>query len=75
MQNNSRGIVSTIENCLDMMLNMASLVMAYIATAIFVYIPDTIYFESSKTMLIMFFVVILQSFVFFTECNNPLLVA
>ena len=65
MQNNNRGIVSTIENCLDMMLNMASLVMAYIVTAIFVYIPDTIYFESSKTMLIMFFVVILQSFVFF----------
>lgn len=67
MNNGNRGFWSTLENCVDMCLNMAALFMAYIITVMIVEIPGSIHLESTKSMMIMFFVVILQSFVFFAS--------
>jgi Undecaprenyl-phosphate glucose phosphotransferase len=63
MQNRQRGIGVVVENGIDMCLNISALAMAYIFAVLFK-VPESVSFDSPRTMMIMFLVVLLQSFVF-----------
>lgn len=61
----NRGLFVTIENCFDMFLNMLSLLMGYLFAVIpFESHEQIIPFQSPTTMLVIFLIVVIQSFVF-----------
>ena len=62
---NNRGLFVTIENCLDMFLNILSLLMGYLFAVLpFQTKEQIVEFENPTTMLTIFLVIMAQSFVF-----------
>ena len=61
--NNNRSLWVTIENGIDMFLNLASICMAYVFAVLFCE-PGTVTLNSPSIMLWVFVVIMLQSFVF-----------
>ncbi|MBQ7363881.1 MAG: undecaprenyl-phosphate glucose phosphotransferase [Clostridia bacterium] len=59
----NRNLFATLENGLDIFLNLASIVMAYMFAILF-HDPGTMVLESPRTMFAIFVVIMLQSFVF-----------
>ena len=63
MYNTRNNIWSTVENGVDMCLNIASLAVAYMFATLF-RVPETVSSNVPRTIIIIFLVVLLQSFVF-----------
>ena len=61
--NKNRSLWATLEIGLDIIINLGAVVMAYILTLTILKSPENVFLESPKTVLAIFSVVIVQSFI------------